>query len=120
MMFYVNKSIFVLDFVWIYFVYDVGKVLYKYCTSTFPISTLIIMYNMWWYRFLYVAFCDIFLNTYTCCVHLLICVPFLNLLLLKEGFFVFEVVSGQKSVLSGNSPMSVPPPKRGKFIFDHT
>ena len=24
------------------------------------------------------------------------------------------------SVLSGYSPMSVPPPKRGKFIFDHT
>ena len=38
-----------------------------------------------------------------------------------EGrFFVFEVVSGQKSVLSGYSPMSVPPPKRCKFIFDHT
>ena len=31
--------------------YDVGKVLYKYCTSTFPISTLTIMfmYIMWWY-----------------------------------------------------------------------
>ena len=39
---------------------------------------------------------------------------------MKEGFFVFEVVSGQKSVLSGYSPMSAPPPKRGKFIFDHT
>ena len=53
MMFYVNKSIFLLDFVWRYFVYDVGKVLYKYCTSTFPISTLIIMYNMWWYIYEY-------------------------------------------------------------------
>ena len=43
-----------------------------------------------------------------------------KVLLLNEGFFVFEGVSGQKSVLSGYSPMSVPPPKRGKFIFDHT
>ena len=25
--------------------YDVGKVLYKYCTSTFPISTLTIMFK---------------------------------------------------------------------------
>ena len=35
--------------------YDVGKVLYKYCTSTFPISTLNIMfmYIMWWYVYEY-------------------------------------------------------------------
>ena len=35
--------------------YDVGKVLYKYCTSTFPISTLTIMfmYIMWWYIYEY-------------------------------------------------------------------
>ena len=35
--------------------YDVGKVLYKYCTSTFPISTLTIMfmYIMWWYLYEY-------------------------------------------------------------------
>ena len=32
-----------------------GKVLYKYCTSTFPISTLTIMfmYIMWWYIYEY-------------------------------------------------------------------
>ena len=30
------------------------------------------------------------------------------------------MVSGQKSVLSCYSPMCLPPPKRGKFIFDHT
>ena len=35
--------------------YDVWKVLYKYCTSTFPISTLTIMfmYIMWWYIYEY-------------------------------------------------------------------
>ena len=35
--------------------YDVGKVLYKYCTSTFPISTLTIMFMciMWWYIYEY-------------------------------------------------------------------
>ena len=35
--------------------YDVGKVLYKYCTSTFHISTLTIMfkYIMWWYIYEY-------------------------------------------------------------------
>ena len=49
-----KKSIFLLDFVW-RFLYDVGKVLYKYCTSTFPISTLTIMfmYIMWWYIYEY-------------------------------------------------------------------
>ena len=32
-----------------------GKYLYKYCTSTFPISTLAIMfmYIMWWYTYEY-------------------------------------------------------------------
>ena len=46
--------------------------------------------------------------------------PILKYIIIEGRFFVFEVVSGQKSVLSGYSPMSVPPPKRGKFIFDRT
>ena len=46
--------------------------------------------------------------------------PILKYIIIEGRFFVFEVVSGQESVLSGYSPMSVPPPKRGKFIFDHT
>ena len=35
--------------------FDVGKVLYKYCTSTFPISTLTIMfmYIILWYIYEY-------------------------------------------------------------------
>ena len=36
----VKKSIFLLDFVLRF--YDVGKVLYHYCTSTFPMSTLFV------------------------------------------------------------------------------
>ena len=61
-----------------------------------------------------------FQSTYICCVHLLICVSHFKFIIIEGRFFVFEVVSGQKSVISGYSAMSVPPPKRGKFIFDHT
>ena len=53
--FHVKKIIFSYWTLYGDILYDVGKVLYKYCTSTFPISTLTIMfmYIMWWYIYEY-------------------------------------------------------------------
>ena len=68
-----------------------------------------------------VAFCDIFLkHIHLLCTFIDLCVPFKNVLLLKKGFLSsrWSLVKSQFS--QAYSPMSVPPPKRGKFIFDHT